>query len=92
MENIIEFIIVLYILMKYNTKLTLIALTKVADVFIFDEATAHIDKEIKETIKRIIKEELKDKICFIITHEDDFDEAGDKILKLKNIEEVSISE
>ncbi|WGS66061.1 ATP-binding cassette domain-containing protein [Marinitoga aeolica] len=68
------------------------ALAKGADVFIFDEATAHIDKEIKETIKRIIKEELKDKICFIITHDDDFDEIGDKILKLKYIEGDSISE
>ncbi|NUU97548.1 hypothetical protein XO11_04505 [Marinitoga sp. 1138] len=68
------------------------ALAKGADIFIFDEATVHIDKETKETIKRIIKEELKDKICFIITHEDSFDEIGDKIIKLKNIEEVSMFE
>lgn len=53
-----------------------------SDVFIFDEATAHLDKDTKELIKKFIKEELDDKICIIIDHSDYFDDVCNKIVHL----------
>lgn len=53
-----------------------------SDVFIFDEATAHLDKGTRELIKKFIKEELDDKICIIIDHSDYFDDVCNKIVHL----------
>ncbi|MBB6062945.1 ABC-type bacteriocin/lantibiotic exporter with double-glycine peptidase domain [Thermosipho japonicus] len=53
-----------------------------SDVFIFDEATAHLDKETKELIRKFIKEELDNKICIIIDHSDYFDNVCNKIVHL----------
>ncbi|MDP9749861.1 MULTISPECIES: ABC transporter ATP-binding protein [Thermoanaerobacter] len=53
-----------------------------SDVFIFDEATAHLDKDTRELIKKFIKEELNDKICIIIDHSDYFDDVCNKIMHL----------
>ncbi len=54
-----------------------------SDVFIFDEATAHLDKDTKELIKKFIKEELDGKICIIIDHSDHFDDVCNKIVHLR---------
>ncbi|WP_201029990.1 ABC transporter ATP-binding protein [Kosmotoga sp. DU53] len=56
-----------------------------SDVFIFDEATAHLDTDTRELIKKFIKEELNDKICVIIDHSDYFDDACNKIVHLTKI-------
>ncbi len=53
-----------------------------AQVFIFDEATAHLDVETKELVKKFIKEELNDKLCIIIDHSDYFDNLCNKIVDL----------
>ncbi len=53
-----------------------------AQVFIFDEATAHLDVETKELVKKFIKEELNDKLCIIIDHSNDFNELCNKIVYL----------
>ena len=53
-----------------------------SDVFIFDEATAHLDKDTKELIKKFIKDELDNKICIIMDHSDYFDDVCNKIVHL----------
>lgn len=53
-----------------------------AQVFIFDEATAHLDVETKELVKKFIKERLTDKLCIIIDHSDDFNDLCNNIIYL----------
>ncbi len=54
-----------------------------SDVYIFDEATAHLDEETKKLIKKFIKEELNGRICIVITHTDEFDDICNKIVQLE---------
>lgn len=59
-----------------------------SDVYVFDEATAHLDSETRELIKRFIKEELNDKICLIIDHSNNFDDVCNKIIDLTKEEQL----
>ncbi|MGM0123558.1 hypothetical protein IGI37_000930 [Enterococcus sp. AZ194] len=45
------------------------AFLKKPEIFLFDEATAHIDYESKIELEKIILTHLKEKICIFITHE-----------------------
>lgn len=44
------------------------ALLKEADILIFDEATAHLDKESEVTIEGLVRDNFKAKTCLIISH------------------------
>ncbi|MBC7361752.1 MAG: ABC transporter ATP-binding protein [Candidatus Aminicenantes bacterium] len=59
------------------------ALVKDADILIFDEATAHLDKESEARIERLITDNFKDKTCLIISHKK-WDILGiDRIIELE---------
>lgn len=53
-----------------------------SDLFIFDEAAAHLDKETKELIKSFIDTELCEKICIIIDHSDYFNDICNRTINL----------
>lgn len=53
-----------------------------SDLFIFDEAAAHLDKETKELIKTFIDTELCEKICIIIDHSDYFTDICNRTINL----------
>lgn len=53
-----------------------------SDLFIFDEAAAHLDKETKELIKTFIDTELCEKICIIIDHSDYFNDICNRTINL----------
>lgn len=53
-----------------------------SDLFIFDEAAAHLDKETRELIKTFIKTELCEKICIIIDHSDYFNDICNRTINL----------
>lgn len=53
-----------------------------SDLFIFDEAAAHLDKETKELIKSFIDTELCEKICIIIDHSDYFTDICNRKINL----------
>lgn len=53
-----------------------------SDLFIFDEAAAHLDKETKELIKSFIDTELCEKICIIIDHSDYFTDICNRTINL----------
>jgi len=53
-----------------------------SDIYVFDEAAAHLDTSTKASIKRFINEELNEKICIIIDHSNNFDELCNNILDL----------
>lgn len=55
-----------------------------ADIFIFDEATANIDIESKNVITNIIKNNLKDKIRIIISHDSEVVTYTDEIIYIDN--------
>ncbi len=44
------------------------AILKDADILIFDEATAHLDKESERSVELLIKDNFNDKTCLIISH------------------------
>jgi len=44
------------------------AILKEADILIFDEATAHLDKESERRVEQLIKGNFTDKTCLIISH------------------------
>jgi ABC-type bacteriocin/lantibiotic exporter with double-glycine peptidase domain len=44
------------------------ALLKNADLFIFDEATTHLDQDTENRLAGFIRENIKDRTCIIITH------------------------
>ncbi|PNR96281.1 ABC transporter ATP-binding protein [Petrotoga sp. 9PWA.NaAc.5.4] len=53
-----------------------------SDLFIFDEAAAHLDKETRELIKTFIGTELCEKICIIIDHSDYFNDICNRTINL----------
>lgn len=53
-----------------------------SDLFIFDEAAAHLDKKTKELIKSFIDAELCEKICIIIDHSDYFNDICNRTINL----------
>lgn len=65
------------------------ALAKKADVFIFDEATAHIDAETVEMIKAMIATELTGHTCIIISHQTGFEELVDRVVEMRDGEIVA---
>lgn len=60
------------------------ALAKKADVFIFDEATAHIDPGTVEMIKAMITTELAGHTCMIISHQPGFEEIVDRVVEMRD--------
>jgi ABC-type multidrug transport system fused ATPase/permease subunit len=44
------------------------AILKNSDVVVFDEATAHLDKESEQKLANLIREKFSDKTCIIISH------------------------
>jgi ABC-type bacteriocin/lantibiotic exporter with double-glycine peptidase domain len=59
------------------------AILREADVLIFDEATADLDRESEARIKELINDYFKDKTCLIISHKK-WDISGiDRIIKLE---------
>lgn len=60
------------------------ALAKKADLFIFDEATAHVDPETVEMIKAMISTELAGHTCIIISHQAGFEELADRVAEMRN--------
>lgn len=44
------------------------AILKDADILIFVEATAHMDKESEGRVEQLIRDNFKDKTCLIISH------------------------
>lgn len=47
------------------------ALLREADVVIFDEATAHLDDEIRELVREGVQRLFSEKICVVLTHDPD---------------------
>ncbi len=62
-----------------------------SDLFIFDEAAAHLDKETRELIKTFICTELCEKICIIIDHSDYFNDICNRTINLM-LKQNSLSE
>lgn len=62
-----------------------------SDLFIFDEAAAHLDKETRELIKTFIGTELCEKICIIIDHSDYFNDICNRTINLM-LKQNSLSE
>lgn len=58
------------------------ALLKDADILIFDEATAHLDRESEAMIEKLIRGNFKDRTCLIISHKN-WDISGiDRVIEL----------
>lgn len=55
---------------------------KPSDVFILDEPTSNLDKNVIAWFKKLIISVKKDKILFVITHEESILDIFDKIIKL----------
>ncbi|MDI7248119.1 MAG: ABC transporter ATP-binding protein [Bacillota bacterium] len=47
------------------------ALLREADLVVFDEATAHLDEEMRELLREVVQRLFSDKICVILTHDPD---------------------
>lgn len=47
------------------------ALLREADVIVFDEATAHLDEEMRGLLREVVQRLFSDRICIIITHDPD---------------------
>lgn len=47
------------------------ALLREADVVVFDEATAHLDEEIRGLLREVVQRLFSDRICIILTHDPD---------------------
>ena len=59
------------------------AILREADVLIFDEPTAHLDKESAAMIERLVRDNFRDKTCLIISHKK-WDISGiDRIIELE---------
>lgn len=52
-------------------------------VYIFDEATANLDKKSKEKFFELMKEIKKEKIIILISHEEDIFQHIDKVIEIK---------
>lgn len=59
-------------------------LNKTSDVYIFDEATSAMDKELKLNIFRNIKKFCKNKVVIFISHDEDLLKLCDNILDINN--------
>ncbi len=60
------------------------ALLKEADILIFDEATAHLDKESESKVEQLIKDNFKDKTYLIISHKKKDIYGIDKVIELED--------
>ena len=59
------------------------ALLKEADILIFDEAAAHLDKESEAMIEELVRDFFKDRTCLIISHKK-WDISGiDRVIQLE---------
>ena len=47
------------------------ALLRDADVIVFDEATAHLDDEVRQLVREGVELLFADKICVVLTHDPD---------------------
>jgi ATP-binding cassette subfamily B protein len=59
------------------------ALLKDADVYMFDEATAHIDKETQGLFYGVLRTRLREKTCIVISHGQLVGDVFDDILEMK---------
>ncbi len=57
-------------------------------IYIFDEATSHLDVESERNILKYIREKLHDKVCIFITHNAQLPEENDKIIFIDNNRKV----
>ena len=55
---------------------------KKADVVDFDEASAHLDIETRETLAASVRSLFGDRICLIVTHDPDLAKVGGQRLQL----------
>lgn len=68
------------------------AMLREADILIFDEATAHLDKESEGKVEQFIKTNFKDKTCLIISHKKRDISGIDKVIELENGKIIKVSE
>lgn len=59
-------------------------LIKDYSVYIFDEATASLDKNSRMALYQYIKKEMKQDVCIFINHNDEFDDIINKKISLDN--------
>jgi len=64
------------------------AILKDSDVMIFDEATAHLDRQSEEKIIKLIEDVFQDKICIVVSHKMRWNCRFDKIYLLENGEHI----
>lgn len=60
------------------------ALYNGADIIVFDEPTANLDKASCEVFRKMIRAISKDKICIIVTHDKDMMGTCDRVYELKD--------
>ena len=54
-----------------------------ADIIVFDEPMANLDKALCEVFREMIRAISKDKICIIVTHDKDMMGTCDRVYELK---------
>jgi len=60
------------------------ALLREAEVVIFDEATAHLDAEVKDVLRGAIRTLFVGKLCLVITHDSTLATVGDVTVHLED--------
>lgn len=60
------------------------ALLREADIVVFDEATAHLDEEMRGLLREVVQRLFSDRICIIITHDPDLASLTEVEIRLES--------
>ncbi|MBE3575762.1 MAG: ABC transporter ATP-binding protein [Firmicutes bacterium] len=59
------------------------ALLREADVIVFDEATAHLDEEMRGLLREVLQQLFSDRICVVLTHDPDLAGLTEQQIRLE---------